>query len=103
MQTKLSNDEQLGYNLVKKVLKEPLRRLLANANRDEKFESVLAICEKTYGSGYNAVTDEICDLVTSGIIDSKKSIKVALESATTTSINFLNVGVIVAFPQEIEL
>ncbi len=103
LQTKLSNDEQLGYNLVKKVLKEPLRRLLANANRDEKFESVLAICEKTYGSGYNAVTDEICDLVTSGIIDSKKSIKVALESATTTSINFLNVGVIVAFPQEIEL
>lgn len=103
LQINLLQDEQLGYDLVKKVLQEPLRRLLTNANRDEKFQNVLSVCESTYGMGYNAVTDEVCDLLKEGIIDSKKSIKVALESATTTSINFLNVGVIVAFPQEIEL
>ena len=53
--------------------------------------------------GYNAVTDEISNLFDDGIIDSKKSIRVALESATERAIQMFNIGSIVAFPSHVEL
>ena len=56
-----------------------------------------------YGMGYNAVKDEITDLLKDGIIDSKKAIRVALESSTERAIQMLNIRTITAFPEEIKL
>lgn len=109
MNTKQKTKEiQRGYDLVKEVLKEPFIKILDNANRSTKLKwwqfwkkDYISYTEKTYGIGYNAVTDEISNLLEDGVIDSKKSIRVALESATERAIQMFNIGAICQFPTKI--
>lgn len=100
---------QLGYDLVKEVIKEPFIKILENANRKTKLKwwqfwrkDYITPAQKEYSTGYNASTDEISNLFTDGIIDSKKSVRVALESATERAIQMFNIGSIVTFPSSIE-
>ena len=100
---------QLGYDLVKEVIKEPFIKILENANRKTKEnewqfwrEDYITPAQRLYSIGYNASTDEISDLIQDGVIDSKKSIRVALESATERAIQMFNIGSIVTFPNTIE-
>jgi chaperonin GroEL len=100
---------QRGYDLVKQVIKEPFIKILDNANRKTKtkwwhwYEDYITSAQKQYGIGYNATTDEISNLFDDGVIDSKKSIRIALESATERAIQMFNIGVIVHFPEEMKL
>ena len=103
MNQTLNGEEQVGYELVREVLQEPLKRILKNGNREEKIQEVLMSISKNYGVGYNAVTDTVSNLLTDGVIDSKKSIRIALESATERAVQQFNIGVIVTFPQNIEI
>lgn len=103
MNSVLVGEEQIGYDLVKEVLLEPTKQILKNSNRENKTENVINTMKSEYGMGYNAVTDEITNLLKEGVIDSKKSIRVALESATERSVQQLNIGVLVAFPLSMEL
>ena len=100
---------QIGYDLVKQVIKEPFIKILDNANRKTKtkwwhwYEDYMSPAQNQYGIGYNAVSDEISNLFDDGVIDSKKSIRIALESATERAIQMFNIGVIVHFPEKMEL
>ena len=99
-----NNDEQIGYNLVREVIKEPFRQILKNANKPQT-EGWLGIGAKNYikhslkgyGIGYNAKTDKISNLIEDGVIDSTKSIRVALDNAKSVAVQLLNVGVIVTY------
>lgn len=105
MDTRLSNkDEQLGYNLVKNVIREPFHQILKNANRKEPTnfqknilgrKSYIEESQEEYGYGYNAKTDRISNLIDDGVIDSAHSIITALESAKESSIKMLLTAVIV--------
>lgn len=100
LETSLDNkDEQLGYNLVKTVLHEPMIQILKNSNREEVKDKYLAVSKQEFGVGYNALKDDKSNLLADGIIDSKKSIRVALESATESAIKMFNLGVIVHYPK----
>jgi len=103
MHKKFANkDEQKGYDLVKTVLRSPMLQILKNANRkNKKYFGInyLKHSEDKFGVGYNAVKDEISNLLTDGIIDSKKSIRVALESASESAIKMFNIGVVVLYPR----
>lgn len=103
MRQTLPKEEQIGYDLVLEVLQEPLKRILKNGNREERTEEVLEAIRPKYGVGYNAVTDKISNLIEDGVIDSKKSIRVALESSVERSVQQLNIGVIVSWPLSIEI
>jgi chaperonin GroEL len=110
MNTKQATKEiQRGYDLVKEVIKEPFIKILKNANRQTKTKwwhwhtDYLTPSMNQYGVGYNAVTDEISNLFEDGVIDSKKSIRVALESATERAIQMFNISTIVHFPSEMTL
>jgi len=101
---------QRGYNLVKQVLKEPFIKILDNANRQTRLKwyqlwkkDYMKYAKSIYGVGYNATTDEISNLKDEGVIDSKKSIRIALESATERAIQMFNIGVICLFPESMEL
>jgi len=100
-----NKEEQRGYDLVKTVLKQPMLAILENSNRKQpKFyefwkKDYLGEAMKKYGRGYNAITDEITNLLDDGIIDSKYSLKVALESATERAIQQLNTSIIIHFPE----
>lgn len=104
-----NKDVQLGYNLVKEVIKEPFKQILLNANRKQKSyllspfgKDYMKFSKRYYGVGYNATTDEVSNLISDGIIDSAKSIKVALDSAKEVAIKVLLTQVIVTFPQKEE-
>ena len=91
------------------IFKEPFIKILDNANRKTKLKwwqfwrtDYISPAQENYSMGYNAVTDEISNLFDDGIIDSKKSIRVALESATERAIQMFNIGAIVTFPSSIE-
>lgn len=103
MERVLANkDEQLGYDLIKKVLQEPAKRILTNANRKQGNwlygKDYFGESKKTYGLGYNAKTDKISNLIEDGVIDSAKSIRVALDSAKDSAVKMLLTNVIVTFP-----
>lgn len=107
MKTNLNHPEkQKGYELTKWVLQQPIIRLLKNANRDQPkwYEfwkpNYVKSAQKEFGVGYNSSLDEISNLEKDGIIDSKKSIRVAIESSVEQSIKVLNLGVIIHDPTE---
>lgn len=97
-------EKQVGYELVKHCLQQPMIRLLKNGNRDQpKFyefwkTNYIKEARKNFGFGYNSTEDQLSNLEEDGIIDSKRTIRVALESAVEQSIKVLNLGLIIHDP-----
>ncbi len=80
---KLSNpDEQVGVDIVKRAVEEPLRQIANNAGVEGSV-----IVEKVKADkknvGYNAETNKIEDLVVAGVIDPTKVVRIALENAAS--------------------
>lgn len=94
MNTKFDNKYvQKGYDIIKKAIEKPYLQICENARMDgnEFIESI----RLNYGKGYNAHTDEFTDLLSDGVIDASKSIRVALENAKAQAILLLNTSVII--------
>ena len=75
-------DQAMGISIVLKALEQPLRTIVENAGADAS--DVLSEVRRHEGSfGYNAQTEEFCDLVETGIIDPTKVVRVALQNAAS--------------------
>lgn len=92
-----NRDEQLGYNFFREAIQMPFKQIILNANRQEKTEEFVTPTLQTYGVGYNAKTDRVSNLIEDGVLDSTRSLKVALENARSVAERLLNVGVIVTY------
>jgi chaperonin GroEL len=78
---RLKGDEQIGAEIVRKALEEPLRQIVANCG-EEGAIVVGKIRESEHNSfGYNAQTDKFEDLVKAGVIDPTKVARTALQNA----------------------
>ncbi len=75
-------DEQVGINIVKRALEEPLRQI-ANNSGVEGSVIVEKVKTATKNIGYNATTDKLEDLVQAGVIDPTKVVRIALENAAS--------------------
>jgi chaperonin GroEL len=78
----LDGDEQLGVNLVRRALEEPVRQLANNAG----FEGSVVVQKVIAGKadyGFNADTGEYENLVASGVIDPTKVTRFALQNAAS--------------------
>ena len=62
-------DEQIGVNIVKRALEEPLRQIVSNAGKEGAVIVEKVRLEKNPNIGYNAVTEKFEDLVAAGVID----------------------------------
>jgi TCP-1/cpn60 chaperonin family len=78
---KLDGDEQVGVNIVKRALQEPLRQIAENGG--EEGASVLGkvLESKDPNFAYNALTGEYEDLVKAGVFDPTKVERTALTNA----------------------
>jgi chaperonin GroEL len=76
-------DEQIGVNIVKRALEEPLRLIVQNAGREGAVIVERIRTEKNENIGFNAVTEEFEDLVKSGVIDPTKVTRTALQNAAS--------------------
>ncbi|MBI4723438.1 MAG: chaperonin GroEL [Candidatus Stahlbacteria bacterium] len=79
---KLSGDEQIGVNIVKKVLEEPARWIIANAG-EEPSVIINEIMGKETHIGYDAQANEITDMMGAGIVDPTKVARIALQNASS--------------------
>ena len=92
---KLENpDEQVGVNIVKRAIEEPIRMIAQNAGLDG---SVVAIeAKKQKGNmGFNALTNEWVDMFKAGIIDPAKVSRSALQNAASIASQVLTAEVII--------
>jgi chaperonin GroEL len=78
-----ASDEQIGVDIVRRALEEPLRMIAQNAGAEASIvvERVRASKDKNFG--YNALTDSYEDLVAAGVIDPTKVARTALQNAAS--------------------
>jgi chaperonin GroEL len=76
-------DEQIGVNIVRRALEEPLRQIVQNAGKEGAVvvEKVRASKDPNYG--FNAATEVYEDLVKAGVIDPAKVTRTALQNAAS--------------------
>jgi chaperonin GroEL len=79
---KLEGDQQVGANIVRRSLEEPVRQIAANAGHEG---SVIVEKLKTASdaTGFNAATEKMEDLLEAGIIDPAKVCRIALTNASS--------------------
>jgi len=78
----LTDDEKVGFKIVKRALEEPLRQIAENAGLDGAVISERAKNEKK-GVGFDAAKMEWVDMVKAGIIDPAKVTRSALQNAAS--------------------
>ena len=83
-----NQDEQVGIDIVKRAIEEPLRQIAANAGV-EGAVVVQKVLEGKGDFGYNARLDKYEDLREAGVIDPAKVERVALENAASIAGMFL--------------
>jgi chaperonin GroEL len=79
---KLSDDEKVGFKIVKRALEEPIRQIAENAGLDGAVIADKAKSEKK-GIGFDAAKMEWVDMVKAGIIDPAKVTRSALQNAAS--------------------
>ncbi|MGH9642031.1 MAG: chaperonin GroEL, partial [Terriglobales bacterium] len=78
---KLEGDEQIGVNIVKRAITEPLRQIVENAGEEGAVVLGKVNESKDQNFGYNAQTGEYEDLVKAGVLDPTKVVRTALTNA----------------------
>src|SRR6187397_1170019 len=80
---KLEEDEQIGVNIVKRALEEPLRLIASNAGHEGAIiiGKVRESAKPNYG--FNAETEEYTDMIAAGILDPAKVTRSALQNAAS--------------------
>ena len=91
----LSDDEVVGYNIVLRACRSPLKIIAENAGQDGGI-----VCEKVAEAkgnhGYNALTDVYEDLVKAGVIDPTKVARTALANAASVATLLLTSDALIA-------
>jgi chaperonin GroEL len=78
----LTDDEKVGFKIVKRALEEPIRQIVENAGLDGAVIAERAKNEKK-GVGFDAAKMEWVDMMKAGIIDPAKVTRSALQNAAS--------------------
>src|SRR5438445_13177796 len=76
------DDEQIGVNIVKRAIEEPIRALAENAGVEGSIV-VQEVKRRKGNEGYNVATNEYEDLVKAGVVDPTKVTRAALQNAAS--------------------
>ena len=99
---KLTGDEKTGAQIILKAVQAPLKQIALNAGLDGAviLNEVLKANKQNFG--FNALTNEYCDMVECGIIDPTKVTRSALENAASVAGVFLTTEAVVTDIKEPE-
>src|SRR5947209_18271458 len=92
----LSHDEKVGYDIVVRACKSPIRQICENAGEDGNIVAAKVMEEKNVNYGYDARNDKYCDMVREGIIDPTKVVRSALQNAASVATLLLTSDALVA-------
>src|ERR1700704_4464160 len=82
---KLEGDQQLGAEILKRALEEPVRQLVRNAGLEGSVVVERLSHEKRVNWGFDVMSEDYVDLVKAGIIDPAKVTRTALENAASVA------------------
>ncbi len=98
---KLEGDEQIGVNIVKRALSEPLRQIAGNAGEEGAVVLGEVQNAKDPNYGYNALTGEYEDLVKAGVLDPTKVVRTSLQNAgSIASLMLTTEALVCEIPEE---
>jgi chaperonin GroEL len=89
-------DEQIGINIVKRAITEPLRQIVENAGEEGAVILGKVLESKETNFGFNAFTNEYEDLVKAGVLDPTKVVRTALQNAGSIASLMLTTEALVA-------
>ncbi|MFZ0427969.1 MAG: chaperonin GroEL [Acidobacteriota bacterium] len=88
-------DEQIGVNIVRRALEEPLRQIAQNAGHEGAVVVAQVKKSKDVRFGFNAQTETFEDLVAAGVIDPAMVTRTALQNAASIAALLLTTEVLV--------
>ena len=91
----LEGDEKTGATIVMKAIEEPVRQIAKNAGFDGSVVVNNILTAKKANYGFNALKNEYCDMVKSGIIDPTKVSRSVLQNAASVAATLLTTESIV--------
>jgi len=98
---KLEGDEQIGINIVRRAMQEPLRQIAENAGEEGAVVLGKVLDAKEPNFGYNAFSNEYEDLVKAGVLDPTKVVRTALQNAGSIAALMLTTEALVSeLPEE---
>ena len=96
----LDDDRQVGVNIVRRALEEPLRMIATNAGT-EGATVLQRVKAETGTVGYDAASEDYVDMVSAGIIDPTKVTRIALQnSASVAALLLTTEALITDLPEE---
>jgi chaperonin GroEL len=97
----LEGDEQVGVDVVKRAMEEPLRQIVSNAGEEGAIVVGKVRESKNPNFGYNAQSGRFEDLVQAGVIDPTKVVRTALQNAGSIASLLLTTEALVSeIPEE---
>ena len=82
---KVDKEEQIGLDIVRRALEEPIRVIAENSGAEGSIVVERVRNAKSRNYGYNALTDTYEDLVKAGVIDPTKVTRAALQNAASVA------------------
>ncbi len=99
---KLDTEEQIGVEIIRRAIEEPLRMIVQNAGGEGSIVLEKVRSSKDDKFGYNALTDTYEDLVQAGVIDPTKVTRTALQNAASIASLLLTTEAIIVEKKEKE-
>jgi chaperonin GroEL len=93
---KAEGDEQIGINIVKRAITEPLRMIAENAGEEGAVILGKVLDSKETNFGFNAFSNEYEDLVKAGVLDPTKVVRTALQNAGSIASLMLTTEALIA-------
>ncbi len=93
---KAEGDEQIGINIVKRAITEPLRQIVENAGEEGAVVLGKVLESKETNFGFNAFSNEYEDLVKAGVLDPTKVVRTALQNAGSIASLMLTTEALIA-------
>ncbi|GBE35824.1 60 kDa chaperonin [bacterium BMS3Bbin06] len=81
----LEDDQQIGIEIVRKALEEPIKQIVNNAGVEGAIVVEKVKESKEHNLGYDAHKEEYTDMIEAGIIDPTKVTRTALQNAASVA------------------
>ena len=92
---KAEGDVKVGVEIVKRAIEEPVRQIANNAGQEGSVV-VESVKKAGKGVGFNALTNEMVDMIATGIVDPAKVVRSALQNAASIAAMILTTETLVA-------
>ncbi len=97
----LEGDMQIGVNIIKRAVEEPMRQIAHNAGQEGSLIVEKVREKKEKNIGFNVLTEKYEDLIKSGVLDPTKVVRTALQNAASIAGLMLNTeGLVSEIPEE---